>query len=112
MAKKPRRLKKAKKHARKVKAKPRAKKVKKAKVVRAIRIPKVSKAPKMPGPVCPFCDGTIELRFEVEDGEIINCSECERELIIVKRGKNISVKKIEQEWGQEEVEEPEFEEFE
>ncbi|GEM_PF-5146692 len=101
--------KKVKKAAKGVKSKPKARKAKKVSRkarVQRIKIPRAPKALRMKvikdAMICPSCKGAITLPYEVEDGEIINCPDCEAELQVLKVGKNVSLRKLVSDYAEEE----------
>jgi Zn finger protein HypA/HybF involved in hydrogenase expression len=103
--------KKAIKRAKRGKPKAKARKARPKKVKMAIkRTPRapMPRAPKLrmkiikAEMICPSCRISITLPYEVEDGEIINCPDCDAELQVIKMGRNVSLRKLAMEYGESE----------
>ncbi|KKR31627.1 MAG: hypothetical protein UT63_C0064G0009 [Candidatus Gottesmanbacteria bacterium GW2011_GWC2_39_8] len=53
---------------------------------------------------CPICDGTVTLSPNLEESEIINCTECKTRLVVTRidQGKVTlgEAPKVEEDWGE------------
>ena len=54
--------------------------------------------------VCPICDATIKFPDNLEESEIISCSDCQSRLVVEKNSSGIltlnQAPEVEEDWGQ------------
>ena len=54
--------------------------------------------------VCPICDGNISVDSDLQESEIISCTECQNRIVVesIKEGKAVlgEAPEIEEDWGE------------